>query len=104
MILYAIMKNNNSLPSHNIRVEDNIVVNDIVYFKINNKNNSIFAKVEKINEKSIMVSELKLIYENDKIHFYIDENNTTIKRYCQDNYFNLNRCMYKCDNNEYDLI
>ncbi len=91
MILYAIMKNKNMLSSHDIRVDNNIFIGDIIYFKINNKNTPIFVKIEKINEKSIVVNELKLIYENDKIHFYIDENNTTINRYCRDNYRSISK-------------
>ena len=102
MIPYTSMKNNFTSPTHNIRVENNINVNDIVYLKINNKNKPIFCKIGKINDKSISVNELILIYENDKIHFYIDKNSTNIINYncC----FNLDRCIYKCDDNEYDLI
>ena len=98
---FAIMIESNSFPIKTLSTTFRI--NDIIYLQVGNIKfdvpKKIYCKVNKVNNKSIVVTDLHVKIINDKLNFYLDTSNS-ISKYFNNNY-SIGRNIYVCDKEQF---
>jgi len=106
MEFYAKMTRDNTFPTHT-KVTNSMSLRegDIVYLEVGAQkfgaSKKIYTKILNVTNKSIRVVDLKPVVIDNCIHFFEDEKNPVSSHF--NNSYNINRKMYLCDRQEYQI-